>query len=144
MDYVQGAVNKLPPNLQELNHIVLQYAQNPDNRRTILGYATAGALTYYVASKVYRVFVPPKRLRQIPRPSQYDWMKSLMQKTSPSDRARQLLIPLIEEHGLCLKYQFGEWLILIADYDKLKPFLKDTTTFPKRQLAFNSVSDQSV
>jgi hypothetical protein len=139
MEYVQDAVNKIHPDLQDLNYTVLQYVQKPDNRRSILGYAAAGALTYYFAKSVYRVFVPPKKLRHFPRPSQYDWMKLLIEKSSPSDRARKLLIPLIEEHGLCLKYQHGEWIILIADYDKLKLFLKDTTAFPKKQLSFNSV-----
>jgi hypothetical protein len=140
MDYVKEAVNQHPPNIQDLGNSVLQYAQDRDNRRSILGYVTAGALTYYVARNVYNVFVPPKRLRHIPRPSQISWMRSYIEGSSPSDRARQHLIPIIEEHGLCLKYQHGQWIILVADYEKLKPFLKDINVFPKKQLHFNSVS----
>jgi hypothetical protein len=140
MDYLKEAVNQLPPNVQDFGSSVIKYAQDRENRRSILGYAAAGALTYYVARNVYNVLVPPKRLRHIPRPSQVAWIRSYFEGSSPSDRARQHLIPIIEEHGLCLKYQHGHWTILIADYEKLKPFLKDTNVFPKKQLHFNSVS----
>ncbi|KAI8577964.1 hypothetical protein K450DRAFT_249249 [Umbelopsis ramanniana AG] len=66
---------------------------------------------------------------------------SMIKGSSPSERSREFIMPIIEEHGICLKYQLGKWTVVVADYDELKPFLKDINTFPKRHMVFSKDFD---
>jgi hypothetical protein len=140
MDYFKNNVNHLPLRIQVLSDSILNYAQDKHNRRSILGYAVTVALAYYVARTVYNVFTPPKKLRHIPRPSSTAWMRSILRGSSPSERARKFIMPLIEEHGVCLRYQMGKWVVVVADIELIKPFLRDIKTFPKKPVIFSRVS----
>jgi hypothetical protein len=140
MNYVEDATSYLPLQIRELGLSLLNYAQDK-NKKSILGYAATAALSYYISRTVYNVFIPPKKLRHIPRASSSALILSMMKGSSPSERAREFFMPIIEEHGLCLKYQLGRWTVIVADYEELKPFLKDINTFPKKHMIFSKVSD---
>lgn len=140
MKYAEDAMSYLPLQIQDLGTSLLKYAQDK-NKRSILGYAATAALSYYISRKIYNVFIPPKNLRHIPRASSSSLILSMMKGSSPSERAREFFMPIIEEHGVCLKYQFGRWIVVVADYEELKPYLKDINTYPKKLMIFSKVSD---
>lgn len=139
MKSVEDVTNYLPLQIRDLGISLLNYAQDKD-KRSILGYAATAALSYYISRTVYNVFIPPKKLRHIPRASSSALILSMMKGSSPSERAREFFMPIIEEHGVCLKYHLGRWVVIVADYEELKPFLKDINTFPKKRIIFSKVS----
>ncbi|KAG2181485.1 hypothetical protein INT44_008298 [Umbelopsis vinacea] len=141
MNYVEEAASYLPPQIRDLSVSLFNYAQDRDGRKSILGYAATAALSYYVGRTVYNIFIPPRKLRHIPRASSSAMILSMMKGSSPSERAREIVMPIIEEHGICLKYQLGKWTVIIADYDELKPFLKNINTFPKKLMVFSTDFD---
>jgi hypothetical protein len=142
MNYVEEAASYLPPKIRDLSVSFFNYAQDRDGRKSILGYAATAALSYYVGRTVYNVFVPPRKLRHIPRASSSALILSMIKGSSPSERSRKFFMPIIEQHGICLKYQLGKWTVVVADYEELKPFLKNISTFPKKHMVFSKVSNQ--
>ncbi|KAI9484646.1 cytochrome P450 [Zychaea mexicana] len=91
---------------------------------------TVGLLT--LAYKISKAVVVPPRLWHLPRVSSIAWFWSIIKGESVDVRSERLLMSLMDEHGLCLKYQMGRWTVTVGDPTLLQEVLKDVRTFPKQ------------
>ncbi|KAI8969265.1 hypothetical protein BDF20DRAFT_801870, partial [Mycotypha africana] len=57
----------------------------------------------YVVRSLWKALVVPKHLRHIPKVNSLRWFWSIMIGESHDVRIKKLMLPLIAEHGLCLK-----------------------------------------
>lgn len=78
-------------------------------------------------------FVVPRNLRHLPKVSTVEWFLSVLRGESSDVRSERLVLPLIQKHGLCLKYMIGRWTVTVGDPVLLQAMLKDVETFPKAQ-----------
>lgn len=87
----------------------------------------------------WRVFVVPKELRHIPRVHALSWFWSIIRGDSHDIRTKKLMLPLMNQYGLCLKYILGRWTLTVGDPILLQTLLKDVETYPKEQVAMDPV-----
>ena len=90
---------------------------------------SCGLLT--IIYKISKALLVPYQLWHIPRVNTIDWFWSSMKGESADVRSERLLMPLMNEHGLCTKYMMGRWTVTIGDPILLQQMLKDSKTFPK-------------
>lgn len=94
----------------------------------------------YIVKTFWRAFVVPRSLRHIPKVSTIDWFLSVIKGESYDTRIKRLVLPMMNEHGLCLKYIMGRWLVAVGDPVLLQQILKDVETYPKEQVSMSPVS----
>ncbi|ORE01264.1 cytochrome P450 [Rhizopus microsporus var. microsporus] len=83
--------------------------------------------------KLVQAIIVPKHLRHIPKVNTLQWFWSVVIGESHDVRTRRLMLPLMNKHGLCLKYVMGTWALTVADPVYLQMLLKDIEMFPKLQ-----------
>jgi hypothetical protein len=88
----------------------------------------------------WHVFVVPKELRHIPRVHTLLWFWSIVRGDSHDVRTKKLMMPLMNQYGLCLKYILGRWTLTVGDPTLLQALLKDIETYPKEQVTMDPVS----
>lgn len=96
--------------------------------------------TAYMVKSFWRMMVVPKHLAHIPKVSSLPWFWSILKGESHDVRMKKLMLPIINEHGLCLKYILGRWTVTVGDPILLQILLKDVYTFPKEQVSMDPVS----
>lgn len=94
----------------------------------------------YMLKKLWRALVVPKNLRHIPRVNTLKWFWSVMIGENYDVRVHKLILPLMNEHGLCLKYALGTWQLTVGDPQLLQTLLRDMERFPKIQVSMDPVS----
>lgn len=95
--------------------------------------------TSYVVKSFWRVFVVPKHLAHIPKVNSLPWFWSILKGESHDVRMKKLMLPTINQYGLCLKYILGRWTLTVGDPILLQILLKDVYTFPKEQISMDPV-----
>ncbi|KAL0140400.1 cytochrome P450 [Mucor lusitanicus] len=93
--------------------------------------------TSYMIKSFWRMMVVPKHLAHIPKVSSLPWFWSILKGESHDVRMKKLMLPTINEHGLCLKYILGRWTVTVGDPILLQILLKDVYTFPKEQVSMD-------
>lgn len=96
--------------------------------------------TSYMVKSFWRMMVVPKHLAHIPKVSSLPWFWSILKGESHDVRMKKLMLPTINEYGLCLKYILGRWTVTVGDPILLQVLLKDVYTFPKEQVSMDPVS----
>ncbi|RCI03661.1 cytochrome P450-dit2 [Rhizopus stolonifer] len=96
--------------------------------------ALAGSALY---RKLIHIFFAPRALRHIPKVNTFQWFWSILIGESHDVRVKKLVLPIMNQHGLCLKYIMGHWSLTVADPQYLQVLLKDMETFPKIQMAMD-------
>jgi hypothetical protein len=89
--------------------------------------------------RLVQAIIVPKHLRHIPKVNTLKWFWSVVIGESHDVRTRRLMLPLMNKHGLCLKYIMGTWALTVADPVYLQMLLKDIETFPKLQVTMDPV-----
>ncbi|KAK4522108.1 Fe-S cluster-binding ribosome biosynthesis protein [Mucor velutinosus] len=93
--------------------------------------------TCYMVKSFWRMMVAPKHLAHIPKVNSLPWFWSILKGESHDVRMKKLMLPTINEHGLCLKYILGRWTVTVGDPILLQVLLKDVYTFPKEQVSMD-------
>lgn len=93
--------------------------------------------TSYLVKTFWRAFVVPQPLRHIPKVSTIGWFWSVIIGESHDTRIKKLMLPLMNEYGLCLKYIMGRWVVTVGDPTLLQQLLKDVETYPKEQVSMS-------
>ncbi|EPB83718.1 hypothetical protein HMPREF1544_09512 [Mucor circinelloides 1006PhL] len=93
--------------------------------------------TSYMVKSFWRMMVVPKHLAHIPKVSSLPWFWSILKGESHDVRMKKLMLPTINEYGLCLKYILGRWTVTVGDPILLQVLLKDVYTFPKEQVSMD-------
>lgn len=96
--------------------------------------------TSYVVKSFWRVFVVPKHLAHIPKVNSLPWFWSILKGESHDVRMKKLMLPTINQYGLCLKYILGRWTLTVGDPILLQILLKDVYTYPKEKISMDPVS----
>ncbi|KAI9487371.1 MAG: hypothetical protein EXX96DRAFT_75205, partial [Benjaminiella poitrasii] len=91
----------------------------------------------YFMKSVWKALVVPKHLRHIPKVSTIPWLLSILRGDSHDVRVKKLMLPLMNQHGLCLKYIMGRWVLTVGDPRLLQLLLKDVYTYPKEQVTMD-------
>ncbi|CDH60345.1 cytochrome p450 [Lichtheimia corymbifera JMRC:FSU:9682] len=89
----------------------------------------AGTITY----RLFNAILVPRQLRHLPKASTIGWFWSVLKGESADVRCDRLLMPQMQEHGLCLKYTMGRWTVAVGDPILLQAVLRDVATFPKEE-----------
>ncbi|KAI8150286.1 hypothetical protein BJV82DRAFT_662368 [Fennellomyces sp. T-0311] len=84
-----------------------------------------------MAYQIRKAVLVPRKLRHLPRVNSVDLLWSHLKGDSVDVRSEQLLMGLMKEHGLCLKYMMGRWTLTVGDPLLLQTLLRDPKTFPK-------------
>ncbi|CEP06874.1 hypothetical protein [Parasitella parasitica] len=93
--------------------------------------------TSYVVKSFWRVFVVPKHLAHIPKVNSLPWFWSIIKGESHDVRMKKLMLPTINQYGLCLKYILGRWTLTVGDPILLQMLLKDVYTYPKEKISMD-------
>jgi hypothetical protein len=96
--------------------------------------------TSYLVKTFWCAFVVPKELSHIPKVNTVGWFWSVLTGESNDTRIKKLMLPMMNEHGLCLKYIMGRWVLTVGDPILLQQLLKDVETYPKEQITMSPVS----
>ncbi|KAI9278007.1 cytochrome P450 [Sporodiniella umbellata] len=91
----------------------------------------------YVYRKLAPVFFVPRALSHLPKVNTLRWFWSVLIGESHDVRSQKLVMPLMNQHGLCLKYLMGRWSLTVAEPRYLQVLLKDMETFPKLKIAMD-------
>jgi hypothetical protein len=94
----------------------------------------------FILRKLWHALVVPKNLRHIPRVNTVKWFWSVIVGENYDIRVHKLVLPLMNEHGLCLKYALGSWQLNVGDPQLLQILLRDVEKFPKIQVIMDPVS----
>lgn len=95
----------------------------------------------YMVKSFWRMFVVPKHLAHIPKVNSLPWFWSILKGESHDVRMKKLMLPTINQYGLCLKYILGRWTLTVGDPVLLQILLKDVYTYPKEQVSMDPVSN---
>ncbi|GAA5805405.1 hypothetical protein HPULCUR_010921 [Helicostylum pulchrum] len=102
------------------------------------GIAIASVLgTCWTIKSFWRVFVVPSELAHIPKVNTIGWFWSVVMGESYDKRMQRLMLPIMNEHGLCLKYIMGRRNLTVGDPELLQILLKDVDTYPKEQVTMS-------
>lgn len=88
-----------------------------------------GTITY----RIFNAILVPRQLRHLPKASTIGWFWSVLKGESADVRCDRLLMPQMQDHGLCLKYTMGRWTVAVGDPILLQAVLRDVATFPKEE-----------
>ncbi|KAI9360185.1 hypothetical protein BD770DRAFT_318904 [Pilaira anomala] len=108
------------------------------NQKHIL-IASVFGTTCWIVKSLWRVFIVPTQLAHIPKVNTFDWFWSVARGESHDIRMKRLVMPLIEKHGLCLKYVMGKWILTVGDPVLLQTLLKDIEAYPKEPAVMSPV-----
>lgn len=100
--------------------------------------------TSYLVKTFWRALVVPKELAHIPKVDTIGWFWSVITGESNDTRIQKLMLPLMNQYGLCLKYIMGRWVLTVGDPHLLQQLLKDVETYPKEQVNMSPVSSALV
>ncbi|RCI04939.1 cytochrome P450-dit2 [Rhizopus stolonifer] len=106
-------------------------------RRRYLALLVSLASCSYIVKTFWRAFVVPKALRHLPKVNTLSWFWSVIKGESHDVRVKKLMMPHMNEHGLCLKYILGRWTLTVGDPILLQKLLKDIDTYPKEQISMD-------
>ena len=102
----------------------IKMRQSP--RLTILAFSVA-----ILAYKTSKAVLIPRQLSHLPCVNSVDLFWSHVTGESADLRSQRLLLKLMTEHGLCIKYMMGRWTVTVGDPLLLQHLLRDPKTFPK-------------
>ncbi|CEG83885.1 hypothetical protein RMATCC62417_17751 [Rhizopus microsporus] len=107
------------------------------SKRQLYALTLSAFIGSVLVRKLVQAIIVPKHLRHIPKVSTLQWLWSVVIGESHDVRTRRLMLPLMNKHGLCLKYVMGTWALTVADPVYLQMLLKDIETFPKLQVTMD-------
>ncbi|CEI87192.1 hypothetical protein RMCBS344292_01611 [Rhizopus microsporus] len=107
------------------------------SKRQLYALTLSAFIGSVLVRKLVQAIIVPKHLRHIPKVNTLQWFWSVVIGESHDVRTRRLMLPLMNKHGLCLKYAMGTWALTVADPVYLQMLLKDIETFPKLQVTMD-------
>lgn len=119
-------------------------SSSPNDRRKYVAIIASILGTSLIVKSFWRALVVPRPLRHLPKVSTIGWFLSVIKGESYDTRIKKLVLPMMDKHGLCLKYIMGRWLVAVGDPVLLQQILKDVETYPKEQVSMSPVSSSIV